>query len=223
MTLINRVGLGSQFQFSLTHFVFFVDQFRLVGPGDLRPLKDLINQLAPNLSRPRPSSFSPLVTKAMNALCEKQEHLQLTGSAPGSRRPSSSPPPPPRSRAIPPATPFRATHRKRASPHNPHRSHRSLSPRTRRPWRRSGRRARRRWCIRARWRSWARAWASPVSLPPSGPRAWARRARRSSSRRRRWCLRSTRSTRSTRSFLSFRRTRKWPIPRSCQPLRRTRA
>lgn len=88
MTLINRVGLGSQFQFSLTHFVFFVDQFRLVGPGDLRPLKDLINQLAPNLSRPRPSSFSPLVTKAMNALCEKQEHLQLTGSAPGSRVPS---------------------------------------------------------------------------------------------------------------------------------------
>ena len=88
MTLINRVGLGSQFQFSLTHFVFFVDQFRLVGPGDLRPLKDLINQLAPTLSRRHPSSFSPLVTKAMNALCEKQEHLQLTGSTPGSRLPS---------------------------------------------------------------------------------------------------------------------------------------
>ena len=77
MILMNRVGLGSQFQFSLTHFLYFADQFYLIGPGDLRPLKDLINQLVPTLSRRCALHRSSLVTKAMNDLCEKQVHLRL--------------------------------------------------------------------------------------------------------------------------------------------------
>ena len=49
MTLIDRLALTEQFNFSLTHFLYFVDQFHLIGPSDLRPLRELITQLVPNL------------------------------------------------------------------------------------------------------------------------------------------------------------------------------
>ena len=49
MNLINQLQLTEQFKFSLCHFLFFVDQFRLVGYSDIRPLRELITQLVPNL------------------------------------------------------------------------------------------------------------------------------------------------------------------------------
>ena len=49
MTLIDRLALTEQFNFSLTHFLYFIDQFHLIGPSDLRPLRELITQLVPNL------------------------------------------------------------------------------------------------------------------------------------------------------------------------------
>ena len=49
MALVNRLALTNQFNFSLTHFLYFVDQFYLMGPNDLLPLRELILQLVPNL------------------------------------------------------------------------------------------------------------------------------------------------------------------------------
>ena len=82
MTLINRLGLTNQFQFSLTHFLFFVNQFQLVSPSDLRPLKDLVNKLAPNLKCACASPPSLLVTKEMNEISESRARLHLSSTRP---------------------------------------------------------------------------------------------------------------------------------------------
>lgn len=82
MTLINRLGLTNQFQFSLTHFLFFVNQFHLVSPSDLRPLKDLVNKLAPNLKCACASPPSLLVTKEMNEIGDSRDRFHLSSTRP---------------------------------------------------------------------------------------------------------------------------------------------
>ena len=47
--MIKLCNCESSFRFSLTHYLFFVNQFNLVGAGDLRPLCTLVNELCPNL------------------------------------------------------------------------------------------------------------------------------------------------------------------------------
>lgn len=47
--VIQQLDCESSFRFSLTHYLFFVNQFDLVSPGDLRPLCDLVNELCPSL------------------------------------------------------------------------------------------------------------------------------------------------------------------------------
>lgn len=49
LDIIRQQSLYDQFKFSLCHFLFFVDQFKLVSYTDLLPLRELITQLAPNL------------------------------------------------------------------------------------------------------------------------------------------------------------------------------
>ena len=49
ISLLRHLNLLDQFQFSLCHFIFFVDQFNLVSSQNFRPLHDFLNQFAPNL------------------------------------------------------------------------------------------------------------------------------------------------------------------------------
>ena len=39
------------FRFSLTHYLYFVDHFNLVDGKEIRPLYQLVNEIAPNLPR----------------------------------------------------------------------------------------------------------------------------------------------------------------------------
>ena len=76
MNLINQLQLTEQFNFSLCHFLFFVDQFRLVGYSDIRPLRELITQLVPNLRCIHFSLFLYsycIVTKELNEAYERRE------------------------------------------------------------------------------------------------------------------------------------------------------
>lgn len=57
--MIKRCNCESSFRFSLTHYLFFVNQFNLVGAGDLRPLCTLVNELCPNL--PCTSNFFSII------------------------------------------------------------------------------------------------------------------------------------------------------------------
>lgn len=64
---LHSYELNDQFEFSVTHFIYFVDQFKLVSPYDMRPLADLAMEKAPNLS----------ITTEMVALLKQHEGMRL--------------------------------------------------------------------------------------------------------------------------------------------------
>lgn len=74
---LHSYELNDQFEFSVTHFIYFVDQFKLVSPYDMRPLADLAMEKAPNLSSRTRSSLSPPVTTEMVALLKQHEGMRL--------------------------------------------------------------------------------------------------------------------------------------------------
>ena len=74
---LHSYELNDQFEFSVTHFIYFVDQFKLVSPYDMRSLADLAMEKAPNLSSRVRFSFSPPVTTKMVALLKQHEEMRL--------------------------------------------------------------------------------------------------------------------------------------------------
>ena len=75
MSLINQLQLSKQFNFSLEHFVCFVNQFSLVNPSDIRPLRELITHLLPDLKCILNLNLKMVVVKEMNEAYDKKEQL----------------------------------------------------------------------------------------------------------------------------------------------------
>lgn len=48
--MLKRCGCERSFKFSLTHYLYFVDHFNLVEAKEIRPLYQLVNEVAPGLS-----------------------------------------------------------------------------------------------------------------------------------------------------------------------------
>ena len=94
---LQSYDLNDQFEFSVTHFIYFVDQFKLVSAHDMRPLADLAVEKAPNLSSESRSSSSQPVTSEIVSLQKQQEtrlcsvsNLSSVSSSTKAALPSSS-------------------------------------------------------------------------------------------------------------------------------------
>lgn len=73
--------LNDQFEFSVIHFIYFVDQFKLVSAYDMRPLADLAMEKAPNLPSKIHLPLSPTVTKEMIVLLKQHEESRLCSAS----------------------------------------------------------------------------------------------------------------------------------------------